>query len=239
MKPLHLAVLACCLAAASAAGCNNAPKKHAFEFDAQGWGGPKLKYKLTSNNNMIRIERGMLMNKDFRWAGRRFSFEFLDRRDLVWGFRLLDQEFTGLRRDAFRNTMFKIGDKKYVPGKRLPEDQMWKFDTVVDVLFLIDEKGRSYKVLDAVWYQGLQKNGKLNYRVKATHDVRVRRDTWNTFTVELVGGKVMYWVNGKPGSGTFQVNLRLNGRLGIYVEKGGWLYVRNVKFAGAGSKPGP
>jgi len=224
-------VAICCGLLVAAAGCRT---NTGIEFDQRGWGGPGLEYALGGQDNTITIKRGMLLNEDFRWAESEFSFEFLDRRDLVWGFRLLDAVFRAARREALRNTRVKIGDRVFVLGKDLPADQMWKFDTVLDIEFTRDKKGRAYKVLDGVWYETILDSGKQGVRISATRDVRIKANGWNTFSAKVVGGKLTYSLNGEPGRGVLQIDRRTNGRLGIFVGSGGHLVIRNLRL---GAKP--
>lgn len=226
-------VAICCGLLIAAAGCRTNTE---IKFDERGWGGPGLEYTLGGQDNTITIKAGMLMNKDFRWAESEFSFEFLDRRDVVWGFRLLDAAFSAARGEALRNTIVKIGDRVFVLGKNLPADKMWKFDTMLDVEFTRDKKGRAYKVLDGVWYETILDSGRKGPRISATRDVRIKANGWNTFSARIAGGKLTYSLNGEPGRGALQIDPRSNGRLGIFVGSGGHLMLRNLRL---GAKPPP
>jgi len=226
-------VAICCGVFIAAAGCRT---NTGIKFDRRGWGGPGLEYALGRQDNTITIKSGMLMNENFRWAESEFSFEFLDRRDLVWGFRLLDEVFRAARRDALRNTRVKMGDRVFVLGKDLPAGQMWKFDTVLDVEFRRDRKGKAYKVLDGVWYEAILDSGKQGVRISATRDVMIKATAWNTFSAKVAGGKLIYSLNGEPGRGALQIDRRTNGRLGIFVGRGGPLVIRNLR---RGAQPPP
>ncbi|MFH1732146.1 MAG: hypothetical protein ABIF82_10935 [Planctomycetota bacterium] len=226
MKRFAFAAI-CCGLLIAAAGCRTNTET---KFDGRGWGGPGLEYALGGQDNTITIKSGMLMNENFRWAESEFSFEFLDRRDLVWGIRLLDAVFSAARREALRNTRVKIGDRVFVLGKDLPADQMWKFDTVLDVEFTRDKKGKAYKVLDGVWYETILDSGKQGVRISATRDVRIRANAWNTFSAKVAGGKLTYSLNGEPGQGALQIDPRTDGRLGIFVGSGGPLVIRNLRL---------
>jgi hypothetical protein len=234
-KPLCVAALLGLLLAATA-GCKGSGGVKDFDFDSHGWGGPNLTYRFDAAAKIIRIDSGMLVNRDFRWAESQFSFEFLDTRDLVWGFRLLDVVFSPMRHEALRTTRVKIGEREFVPGRNLPPGQMWKFDTVLDVEFRPETSGGTYKVLDGVWYESIMDNGKFGVRVTAPHAARIKQNAWNTFSARIVRGKLEYQINGEPGQGTFQIDARTNGRLGMFVQAGGPLLIRNVRL---GAQSGP
>ncbi len=223
--------LVCGVFAVAVAGCRGGGGGvGAIDFDSHGWGGPNLAYALEDGGKTIRLESGMLTSRDFRWADSQFSFEFFDARGAVWGFRLLDTVFSSARHDALRNTRVRIGDKEFAPGKSLPLDQMWKFDTVLDVEFRADKSGGSYKVMDGEWYESVLENGKLGVRVSGSHDVTIRENAWNTFSARIVGGKLLYEINGRPGSGALQVDARVNGLFGIFVQEGGPLLICNLRL---------
>ncbi len=226
MRGTGLVVFVCASAAALSVGCISA----APEFGSNGWGGPTPIYSTVPGDGSIRLDQGILVHRDFRWADAEFSFEFFDAPALVWGIYLFDDVFLAARRQALRGGYFKIGDKVFVPGKNLPAEHLWKFDAVVDMMFRDDEKAGHYKVADAVWYQSFYESGKVAYRVKATHDVRIEPQTWNRFRGKMSGGMLTYWVNDVPGASTLQVDKRANGRLGFFVSKGGPLRVRNLKL---------
>jgi len=229
------AVFAVGLLLLAAAGCVGTGGRDDIHFDSGGWGGPNLKYE--SDDGTIEIESGMLINRDFRWADSEFSFEFFDTRALVWGFRLLDVVFSTVRREALCNTRVKIGNREFILGKDLPPEQMWKFDTVLDAEVGPDKNGRAYKLLDAVWYERILDGGKLGVRISAPHDLEVKRDAWNTFSVSIVRGKFEYSINGEPGSArALQVDPRANGRLGIFLRQGGPLLIRNLRLGGRESR---
>ncbi len=223
----HVFLLAACAALlATAVGC----KSHEMKFDRHGWGGPSLEYDRQAKGTTIILRSGMLVNKDFRWAESEFQFEFLDRRDLAWGIRLLDTVFSEGRRKALRDTRVKIGDQTFVLGKDLPPEQLWKFDTVVDVQLRRDKKSRGYKVLDGVWYESFLEDGRTGVRIRAVRDVRVKPNTWNRMRVTVDGGKVSFRINDEPDKGALQVDQRANGRLGIFLEAGGPLLIRNLQL---------
>lgn len=228
MYRFRIQLCMCVCLAAALGGCWDSVIRDTT-FDRQGWGGPKLDYSLASDG-MITIKSGMLMNKDFRWAESEFSFEFLDRRDLIWGIRLMDTVFATQRREALRNTRLKIGDDVFVVGKDLPADQLWKFDTVLDAELRRDEKSRGYKVLDGVWYERILDSGKTGVRVSAPCDVRIKPNTWNTFSAKIAGGKFVFALNGVENRGVIQIDQRTNGRLGIFVRADGPLLIRNLRL---------
>lgn len=225
-------VAICCGLLVAAAGCRTNP---GIKFDRRGWGGPGLVYTLGGKDNTITIKRGMLMNENFRWAESEFSFEFLDQRDLVWGMRLLDDVFLAQRRRDIRSarTIILTGSKTSVPGSKLPNDQLWRlwvFDRVLDIAFTRREKGIGYKVLGGVCKQRILPGGLRAVEVKSGHDVRLKQNGWNSFSAKIVGGKFSYVLNGQPGRGTFQVDPRTNGRLGMFVGGGGPLVIRNLRL---------
>lgn len=235
MKTLNCAALLSCLLVVGVIGCKGAPEQHDFAFDRHGWGGPDLKYTIAPVGNVIKIESGMLVNKSFRWADSEFSFEFLDNRDLVWGFRLLDLVLRPTRRRELRSqqTLVKLGPKRFVSGSRLPPGELWrlwKFDLVLDLAFVHRQKGVGYKILAGWWKERFLDNGGEAVQLEGGHDVRMRRNDWNTFCAKVTRGKLTYTLNGRPGSGWFQVDLRTNGQLGIFVHQGGPLYIRNVRL---------
>ncbi len=234
MRVVGCVVLCGCLVV-TVAGCRSPAVQADFQFDARGWGGPDLKYALDPSTNTITVHRGMLVNEDFRWAESRFSFEFRDRSDLVWGLRLLDRVFRGVRRADLRNTrtVVKTGPRTFVSGKDLPPDErwrLWKYDRMLDVAFVSAKKGTGYKVLGGWWYEHILGDGLAAVKVEGAHDVRIKRNAWNTFSASTLGGKFTYTLNGRPGSGSFQLDRRTNGRLGIFVKHGGPLCIRNLKF---------
>jgi diadenosine tetraphosphatase ApaH/serine/threonine PP2A family protein phosphatase len=239
MRRARWAVLLCALLGATLAGCNGTQGALDIRFDDRGWGGPNLEYSVDSATKGIRIERGMLINKDFCWAGSEFSFEFLDTRDLVWGFRLLDEVFAAARREALRTAKVKIGDREFVPGRGLPADQMWKFDTVLDAECRPEKDGKTYKVLDVVWYESILENGRLGVRVSAPYEVRIRPQVWNKFSAQIVNGKLTYAVNGEACKSPLQMDKRMNGRMGIFVLKGGPLCVRNIQLGAPAPRAAP
>ena len=224
-----------CLLALLAAGCNGLGERDDFTFDGRGWGGPNLKYSTVSSEKLIKIERGMLVNEDFRWAENEFSFEFLDSRDLVWGIMCLDSVFQeGRHEELSKRTMSKISDGVYVPGKKLPPNQLWKYDVALDAMFIPDREGRGYKVLNIISYEQFIDQGRQAVRVVTTHNVRIRPDAWNTVSAKFHGGRLTYSINGEPGGGA-QVDQRANGRLGILVRAGtGPLLIRNVRLGRTG-----
>ena len=234
MKAFGLAGLLCIVLSAGATGCRNSAVEGAIPFDNDGWGGPNLAYTYDRAKDCFTVRNGMLMSRDFRWAGSDFSFEFLDTRELVWGFRLLDKVFSAERRAALG--LVKIGEKKYAFAKDLPADQMWKFDTMLDVVFTLDTRGRGYKVLVQNGYVRLLDRGRRGARVRVTHDVRIKRNTWNRFSARVAGGKITYSINGEQAATPLQVDARADGRLGVYLETGGPLLIRNLKLS-AGSTP--
>ncbi len=221
MRGVVLGIFFCAVGAVAGIGCKNAPSE---------WGGLKPVYSIDPQDGSICLEQGILIRQDFRWADAEFSFEFLDTPALVWNLYLFDDAFLEARRKEVRTGYFKIGDKLFVPGKNLPEDQLWKFDVVVDIEFRDDEKAGRYKVADAVWYPSFLESGKLAYRVKATHDVRIEPQRWNKFRAKISGGILIYWVNDAPGAGTLQVDRRANGRMGFLASKGGPLRIRNLRL---------
>ena len=194
-----------------------------------------MKYSLAPVGNVMKIESGMLVNRDFRWAESEFSFEFLDSRDLIWGIRLLDRVFRPARRRELRRarTIVKTGPKTFTSGSKLPPDQLWrfwKFDRMLDVAFLQQRKGTGYKVLAGSWKERIFDTGLDAVEIEDGHKVKIKRNAWNKFSAKIVGGKLTYLLNGEAGSGSFQVDPRTNGRLGIFVHQGGPLYIRNLKF---------
>lgn len=221
MRCSALVILFCAAGVFSGIGCKSA---------TSDWGGPKLVYSVDPQDGSICLERGILIHRSFRWADSEFSFEFFDTPALVWNLYLFDDAFLEARRKELRTGYFKIKDKVFVPGKDLPEDQLWKFNVVVDIEFRDDEKAGRYKVADAVWYQSFHESGKLAYRVKGTHDVRIEPQRWNKFRAKVSGGALTYWVNDVPGAGTLQVDKRANGHIGFFVSKGGALRIRNLKM---------
>ena len=234
MYRFRILAVVCVLLVAALGGCWNSARRE-ISFDQHGWGGPKLEYSI-ERDGLISIKSGMLINEDFRWAESEFSFDFLDRRDLVWGVRLLDSVFAAARREALRNTRLKIGDREFVVGKDLPAGQLWKFDTVLDAEFRRDKNSRGYKVLDGVWYERILDNGRTGVRVSAPREVRIKPNAWNTFRAKVTGGKFVFSVNGVEGRGVIQIDQRTNGRLGIFVGADGPLLIRNLRL-GPAAKP--
>lgn len=228
MVRFRIQAVVCVSLAAVLGGCWGAAGRE-MNFDRHGWGGPKLEYS-TERNGLVTVKGGMLTNEDFRWAESEFSFDFLDRRDLVWGVRLMDSVFAKPRREALRNTRLKIGDREFVVGKDLPADQLWKFDTVLDAEFRRNKNSRGYKVLDAVWYERILDSGKTGVRVSAPREVTIKPNTWNTFRAKITGGKFVFAVNGVEGRGVIQIDRRANGRLGIFVSADGPLLIRNLRL---------
>ena len=234
MVRFRVQTVICVSLAAALGGCLGSAR-HEIDFDRQGWGGPKLEYSAEADG-LITVKSGMLISEDFRWAESEFSFDFLDRRDLAWGVRLMDSVFAAQRREALRNTRLKIGDREFVVGKDLPADQLWKFDTVLDAEFRRDKKGSGYKILDAVWYQRILDSGRTAVRVAAPSKAAIKPSTWNTFHARVSGGKFVFTVNGVGGGGAIEVDRRANGRLGIFVTSDGPLLIRNVRLVPA-NKP--
>jgi len=229
-----------CLLALLAAGCNGLVEREDFSFDGKGWGGPNLKYSTVSSENLIRIEQGMLVNADFRWAENELSFEFLDSRDLVWGIMCMDSVFQEGRRDELsKRTMSKVGDGVYVPGRKLPPDQLWKYDVALDAMFIRDQEGRGYRVLNIISYEQFIDQGRQAVRVVTTQNVGIRPNAWNTFSARFRAGKLTYSINGEPGGGA-QVDQRANGYLGILVRAGtGPFLIRNLKLGRTGGVDEP
>jgi len=228
-------VTICCGLLAATAGCRT---DTGIQFDERGWGGPGLEYTLGGQDNTITIKAGMLMNKDFRWAESEFSFEFLDRRDLVWGVVLLDSVFAGARlEDLRRKNLSKTREGRYRLGRELSAGELWKYDMVADLMFAADSAGRSYKVLSVLSYERFLDGGTQGVLLRGVHDVRVTRNAWNKLTVKVEKGKLTYTVNGRPGQGVIQVDPRANGRLAILgYKKTGPLRIRNLQL-GAKSPP--
>ena len=216
--------------AAVGAGCVGPGPVEEFKFDARGWGGAGLEYTFDPVADSIAVRSGMLVREGFRWAESEFAFEFLDARDLVWGFRLMDSEFAEARRAALRDQRFTIGGKEFTPGRDLPADQLWKFDVVVEAVVVAEPKGRAYKVLDAEWCGRLPEDGRTGVGLSARLDLQVRRGAWNTFRARVRKGEMTCWVNGREGSGTLQVDPRANGRLGLFVATGGPLRIRKLRL---------
>jgi len=214
-------------------GCESAEVK-SFHFDGAGWGGPGLQYTADAAADTIQLAQGMLVNEKFRWAESSFSFEFLDRQDLVWGFRLFDDVFQPERRKNLQSsTMVKVGPKKYVPGRKLTAEQIasyWQNDVVAEVALQRDVSGRRYKVLAGWWDERILEAGASAVRVEGVQEVHLKPGTWNTFSAQIACGKLTYAINGQPGIGTIQVDPRCGGRLGFFVEKGGPLLIRHLKL---------
>ena len=199
-------------------------------FAPKDWEGPGLKYTIDRSANTLKIESGMLMHKTFRWAGSRFSFQFLDSKDLVWGIRLLDSVFKTSRREALRSDWIKLGDKKFRLGEKLPEGQLWKFDVVLHATFSPDDRPKSYRVLDASWHRRALRKGVRALRLSGRFDVSIKRDAWNHMSVSIADGKLTYSVNGTHGERRLELDPETNGRLGIFVDAGGPLEVRNLRL---------
>ena len=228
----------------ASAGRTKEPGRTDFDFNGAGWGGPDPKYspdplRYTHNptTNTFTLLGGMLLHRDFRWAEAEFSFDFMDRRNLVWGFRLFDEVLAKGRHEELRTTWVKIGEKKYVLGlpENLPPEQMWKFDLVLEVRFRIDKDGRGYKILEGHGYKKMRDKGVAGVRLEAVQDAQIKSNTWNNFRAKVASGALTYWINGRKSAEPLQLDPKTNGRLGLFVEAGrGPLAVRNLKLAGPG-----
>ncbi len=218
-----------------AAGCGSTPPQHDFRYDNRGWGGPDLKYAVTPLGNVIRLDSGMLVNRDFRWAEEEFSFEFLDSRDLVWGIRLLDLVFRPARRQQLCSgrQLFATASGEFVVGNRLSPSEywrLWEHDRVLDLAFVPDKQGQRYKILVGSWKEAYLENGLKAVEVGGTLQVNIHPDIWNTFSAKIVRGQLTYTVNGQPGPSPIRLDPRSNGQLGIFVRQGGPLCIRNLKL---------
>jgi len=226
------AAAVCGLLVLAAAGCNGPSRKKDFEFDGSGWGGADLEHRSSPSTGTFQIESGLLLNRDFRWADSEFSFDFFDTPDLKWNLVLLDSVFLSARRKDLRDTWIKTAPKKFELGKDLGPAQLWVFDRVAEMGFRRDQKGTTYKVLDAWWYPRIRDEGRqADVRLKLVYDVRVRRSSWNTFRAKVAGGRLTYWVNGEAGKDPITIDARANGRLGIFVQKGVPLRLRNFRLS--------
>lgn len=228
MRRFRYLVFLACLAPLALGGCRGPGKVREMTFDGAGWGGPNLKYTADAAAKTLRVEAGMLVNRDFRWAGSEFAFEFFDMRELVWGVRLMDLNFAPARYEALRKTWMRLGEKKFVVGAELTAEQLWKFDTVLEAEFHLDKVSRIYKVLDVAAWGRLDQDGKEAERISGTHEVPVRQNSWNSFRATVVDGKLTYWVNGEKGRAVIELDPRTNGRLGIFVVGGAPLQIRKL-----------
>jgi len=238
MSRVCCAVALCGLVTLALAGCNSAPTKKGFEFDNSGWGGAGVKYEADPAQEAFKVQSGLLLNRDFRWADSEFSFDFFDTPDVKWTLVLLDSVFLEARRKDLHDTWIKTAPKKFELGKDLGPAQLWVFDRVAEMKFRRDRKGASYKVLDAWWYPRIRDEGRqADIRLKLVYDVRLRRNSWNTFRAKITRGKLTYWVNGEQGKDPFEIDRRANGRLGIFVQPGVPLRLRNVRLGPAAPQP--
>jgi hypothetical protein len=219
-------------------GCRAVEPQHDFPFDANGWGGDQPVYRIDPATQEIALRKGMMVRRDFEWAGGEVSFEFRDSRELVWGLVLLDEEFRRERRARLLgpNSALKVGPDTYQPGKKLSPDQYWKLwraDRVLTVEIRADAKGLGYKVLTGWSIDRILENSLDGSEARSTHRIRVKPGVWNRFRAQVVGGEFSYWLNGRPGPGPLKVDPRTHGRLGIFVERGGPLRLRNASFGRA------
>lgn len=238
----RLAILTCLpavLLSFAAIGCASA--KNDFDYDKNGWGGDNLKYAVSGDT--IQLGSGMMVNRDFRWAGGEISFEFQDTPDLVWGIKLLDLRFRPERRARICSDKQLVRDQKgaapYV-GTKFPKSdywKLWRFDSVFDFKFYADAKVAPYKALGAVWNSSLQEDHVTACVGSNSLPVDIQRNEWNTLRVQIANGECRYWINGVPNPvGQIKIDPRYDGQLAVFVEGGGPLCIRNLRLT-SGKKP--
>jgi len=236
MRTHYVIAALCCLLAVSGAGCNDAPVRADFDFNKDGWGGPFLEYTFNPQTDTYRITSGALVSRDFRWANSQVSFQFLDKSKMVWGLVLLDHAFGKARREWMHEGWIKIAPGNFKPGKNLRYQKLWLYDRVAELTFRHGGEGRAYKVLDA-WWDNQFIDGQRSIRLRAEQALRVKRNTWNTLSVQIERGVLTYALNGQPcrKEERLKIDPRANGRLGMFVYKdGGPLLIRNLKLAAPG-----
>jgi hypothetical protein len=235
MTTSKLFALGC--AALLVAGCasNQALTIRQIEFDTRGWGGPNLDYEVDPRTGEILLRSGMMVHRDFRWGSSEFRFDFHDTRDLVWGIRLLDSVFRPARRADLRKTWVKVGPKNWKRGREIPPEHLLAHDAVAEMSFVPDPTPNAYKLMRGRWDVRILDEGLEAVRVEGQRALNIRRGQWNQFRVRVDDGEVTYWLNGRrgeTGEKPIRIDSRANGRLGIVIQSGGPLRIRNLRFSG-------
>ncbi len=239
MYRLRIQVVVCAVIALLAGGCLGATPRHDFPFDESGWGGDNPDYTIDVTGDIV-LRGQLLVNRDFRWANNRFSFEFKDSANLIWRLLLFDERFRGERRRKLlgKKSLLRVAGGKPMLGVQVPPDRywtLWSYDIVLAAEFLRDTTGPGYKVFATRWTVQVD-DADLSRRAEtvANQGVQLIRGGWNKLEVQIQDGNLTYTLNGRKGSGAFQMDSRLRGRLGFSVARGSVLHIRKLKL-GRGS----
>lgn len=209
--------------------------KNDFSYDKNGWGGADLKY--VAGPDGIQLDSGLMVNRDFRWAGGEVSFEFLDRPDIFWGIYFLDLTFRAERRAKITGDtqLVHTQDGTFV-GMKLPKSQywtLWPFDKVMRFVFCSDG---TTKIMEAEWYTALLEDHLTACRASSSRPADIQPG-WNTMRIRIENGQCAYWLNGKENViGTIRIDSRYNGQFGFFVKSGGPLLIRNLQMTPAKGK---